>query len=251
MKFLLIPLFILSINLTVAQTINFNKYQYVIVDSKFDFVRQVDGYRTSSLTKFLFKKKGFITYLDNEEYTDELAKNGCKALYAEVKDVSGFFVTKSYIEIRDCKDRLLFKSSEGTSKYKEYEKAYRQSIRRAFESISEIPYEYDLSLSKNEEEVKKETIKEEVNISPKVQENSKTLTPTKKLTGLLYAQVSENGFQLVDSKPAVVFFLLRTNNPHQFIIKDKNGVFTKIEGDWLAEYYDNGKLVSKRYQVKF
>ena len=57
MKFLLIPLFILSINLTFAQTINFNKYQYVIVDSKFDFVRQVDGYRTSSLTKFLFKKK--------------------------------------------------------------------------------------------------------------------------------------------------------------------------------------------------
>ena len=92
MKFLLIQLFILSINLTVAQTINFNKYQYVIVDSKFDFVRQVDGYRTSSLTKFLFKKKGFITYLDNEEYTDELAKNGCKALYAEVKDVSGFFL---------------------------------------------------------------------------------------------------------------------------------------------------------------
>ena len=145
----------------------------------------------------------------------------------------------------------MFKSSEGTSKYKEYEKAYRQSIRRAFESISEIPYEYDLSLSENEEEVKKETIKEEVNRSPKVQENSKTLTPTKKLTGLLYAQVSENGFQLVDSKPAVVFFLLRTNNPHQFIIKDKNGVFTKMEDDWLAEYYDNGKLVSKRYQVKF
>ena len=29
----------------------------------------------------------------------------------------------------------------------------------------------------------------------------------------------------------------------QFIIKDKNGVFTKMEDDWLAEYYDNGKLV--------
>lgn len=67
----------------------------------------------------------------------------------------------------------------------------------------------------------------------------------------MYAQVSENGFQLVDPKPTVVFFLLRTNNPHQFIIKDKNGVFTKMEDDWLAEYYDNGKLVSKRYQVKF
>ena len=155
---------------------------------------------------FYSKKKGFITYLDNEEYTDELAKNGCKALYAEVKDVSGFFVTKSYIEIRDCKDRLLFKSSEGTSKYKEYEKAYRQSIRRAFESISEIPYEYDLSLSENEEEVKRETIKEEVNISPKVQENSKTLTPTKKLTGLLYAQVSEKWISVGRFKTSSCFF---------------------------------------------
>ena len=144
-----------------------------------------------------------------------------------MKDISGFFVTKSYIEIRDCKDRLLFKSSEGTSKYKEYEKAYRQSIRRAFESISEIPYEYDLSLSENEEEVKKETIKEEVNRSPKVQENSKTLTPTKKLTGLLYAQASENGFQLVDSKPAVVFFCLELTTPINSLSKIKTEFLQK------------------------
>ena len=74
------------------------------------------------------------------------------------------FLSQRAIEIRDCKDRLLFKSSEGTSKYKEYEKAYRQSIGRAFESISEIPYEYDLSLSENEEESKDD--QEEVNISP-------------------------------------------------------------------------------------
>tara|TARA_B100001059_G_C17411496_1_gene368680 strand:+ start:55 stop:504 length:450 start_codon:yes stop_codon:yes gene_type:complete len=145
-KVLLFLILVVSMITSWSQTENFNKYKYLIVDRKFDFVQQVDGYKTSSFTKFLFKKKGFDAYLDNEEFDDDLAQNSCKALYAEVKDNSGFLNTRSVIEITDCKGKLLFKSSEGTSKQKDYAKAYRESIREAFESVIAIPYAYDPSL---------------------------------------------------------------------------------------------------------
>jgi len=257
------------------ETVNLNKYKYLVVDSKFDFVRQVDGYKTSSFTKFLFKKKGFDAYLDNEEFNEDLAKNGCKALYAEVKDNSGFLRTRSYIEITDCKGKLLFKSPEGTSKHKEYARAYREAIREAFESVIKLPYEYDPSLSEEPTivttEVKKEEPKQVVEVKQEVKkvpvmvvkevpvkktetvtEPKKNLEVSKELkVEVLYAQPNENGFQLVNTKPAIVFILLKTNNPQKFIIKDKNGTFTKNGDIWIAEYYDNGKLTTQRYQVKF
>lgn len=279
MKRLLTLLFLIcTISSISSQTVNFNKYKYLIVDSKFDFVRQVDGYKTSSFTKFLFKKKGFVTYLDNEEYDDELAQNGCKALYAQVKDESGFLVTKSFIEIRDCKSNLLYRSSEGRSKLKSYAKAYRQSIRQAFESIIAIPYEYDPSLSETKEVAEKKVVEKKAEKKPKVEktpkevkkepvrvvqtaevkntfvkkEEPKPATVTKEESAdLLYAQPNETGYQLVNTKPAIVFVLLKTNDPNKFFIKDRNGTFTKKGDHWLAEYYDNGKLVTKQYQVKF
>jgi len=274
MKKALLFLFFMGLaGVTWSQTVSFNKYKYLIVDSKFDFVSEVDGYRTSSLTKFLFQKKGFEAYLDNEEYNDELAQNSCIALYAEVRDESGFLVTKSYIDIKDCKGRVLFTSQEGRSKNKSYEKAYRESIRQAFESIAKIPYKYDPSLKEEtsvvktvKEETKAKVVeaKKEVKKKPlKVvqeapvkntfvkKEESKPTVSTNGSTAVLYAQPNQNGFQLVNTKPAVVFVLLKTNDPEKFIIKDKNGTFTKKGNNWVAEYYENGQLVTKEYQVKF
>jgi hypothetical protein len=260
--------------------VNLNKYKYLVVDSKFDFVKQVDGYKTSSFTKFLFKKKGFDTYLDNEEFNEDLAQNGCKALYAEVKDNSGFLKTRSYIEITDCKGKLLFRSKEGTSRLKDYARAYREAIRQAFDDVIKIPYEYDPSLSEEPVVVTKavQTIKEEpkqvVEVKKEAKQESKKApvmvvkeVPVKNTTTkpvdtqikatkekkipVLYAQPNANGFQLVNTEPAIVFVLLKTNNPQKFIIKDMNGTLTRNGDVWIAEYYSNGQLTTERYQVKF
>ena len=67
----------------------------------------------------------------------------------------------------------------------------------------------------------------------------------------LYAQPNENGYQLVNTKPSIVFALLKTNTPQKYIIKDKNGTLTKNGEIWIAEYYENGVLTTKRFQVKF
>jgi hypothetical protein len=76
-------------------------------------------------------------------------------------------------------------------------------------------------------------------------EGNNTLYP------VLYAQPKENGFQLVNAKPEVVFIILKTNSKDRFIIKNKNGSFAKTNNIWVAEFYEGGKLQVQKYQVKF
>lgn len=240
-----------------SQTVSLNQYKYVIVKSKFDFVKEVDGYQTSSLTKFLFKKAGFTTFLDNEETPQELSINRCKALLASVKDNSGVFTTRSVIELKDCNGKLLFTSEEGSSRLKNYTKAYRKSIKQAFLSIQKLNYKYDSTLKK---EVV--TIKEKIEVpveKKKVEVKKKPLMVTKKVETktkvqeypLLYAQKANNGFQLVNTKLEVVFTLLQTNDPKKFFIDGKNGTMVNKGEYWLAEYYKESKLVSEKYLIKF
>lgn len=248
-----------------GQEVNLNKYKYVIVNDKFDFVRQTDGYQTSSLTRFLFDKKGFESYIENSEMPDDLMNNRCKALFVDVKDDSGLLRTKLYIELKDCNGNTLYTSPRGSSKLKSYVKAYRVSIKQAFESIGKMPYQYHGSITDKKETVVTTVKQEKIAKKPKVEEKPKMVVKEVKVSytedpktdsdeslNLLYAQENESGYQLVDTKPSVVFVLLKTSDPNKFIIKDKNGTFVRSKGDvWMAEYYENSKLINKKYKVKF
>jgi hypothetical protein len=68
---------------------------------------------------------------------------------------------------------------------------------------------------------------------------------------ILYAQPKENGFQLMNLKPTVVFVILKTNVKDVFILKGKNGLFYKKERFWIAEFYEDGNFIEKKYQIKF
>ncbi|MGY8910777.1 MAG: hypothetical protein ACKVIG_13095, partial [Flavobacteriales bacterium] len=59
-------LMLLVSNSLLSQQTNLNKYQYIIVADQFDFLKEVDQYQTSSLTKFLLEKKGFEVFLSNQ-----------------------------------------------------------------------------------------------------------------------------------------------------------------------------------------
>ena len=67
----------------------------------------------------------------------------------------------------------------------------------------------------------------------------------------LYAQVKNNGFQLVNTQPKVVFQLLQTNLKEVFILKGSNGIFYKKGTRWIAEYYENNQLIQKEYLLNF
>ena len=235
-----------------SQQANFDKYQYIIVSDKFDFVKTTNEYQTSSLTKFLFRKKGFKVFLGNDKLPKDLQDNRCIALQAIVKDASSMFTVKTFIEVKDCHGKILYTSKVGKSKEKEYQKGYREAIRNAFDTMADFEYSYSpASLVKTDE-------KEEIiipiagvvlpNITAELKAAGNAIAG---VVGVLYAQAVKNGFQLINTKPEVVFIILNTNLKDVFVIKDKNGVFYKVDENWVSEYYENNQLIQKEFQVKF
>lgn len=247
-KIILALVFLMSAPVS-SQQKSINNYKYIIVPNKFDFLSSEDKYKTSSLTKFLLKKKGFVVFKSDEDLPSDLSKDKCLALTANVIDNSGMFSVKSNIEFRDCNNALVYISKEGKSKKKLYEKAYHESIRNAYNSMTDVTYSYQPIKTEIKQDVvsvapksKKIPIKEKVEIT-EISQNNKV--------PILYAQPIKNGFQLVDTKPTVIFQLLKTNRKDYYIIKDKNGILYKNANYWIAEFYEADEFVVKKYQIKF
>ena len=228
-----------------------NNYKFIVVPDQFDFFKQKDEYKTSSLTKFLFKKNGFTVVLNSGTYPKELRENLCKGLKADILDKSSMFKIKVILELRDCNGKLLYTSEEGVSRLKEFKKGFQEAIRNAHASMNDVFYKPFLleTISKDKKEFKLEV---ELPVINNIEE-SVSVVPINNLAipTTLYAQPKENGFQLINSTPTVVFVILKTKVKDVFILKDKNGVLYKKEGVWIAEFYKNSVLIEKKYQVKF
>lgn len=134
-------LFLLLISTSLFAQNDYNNYKYVIVPTQFGFQSSPDQYRVNTLLRYLFKKKGFEVYMDTETYPRDLAVNNCKALKANM-ETSGVFNTKTIISLVDCTGNVLLISEEGVSKKKDYKEGYHESIRNAFETLSNYTYSY-------------------------------------------------------------------------------------------------------------
>ena len=250
MKNIILVLFLTIVNLFVfGQEKKVNNYKFIVVPDRFDFLKQKDEYKTSSLTKFLLKKNGFTVFLNSEQYPKDLIDNPCSGLKALVLDKSSMFKVKVIIELRDCSNRLLYTSDEGVSKLKEYKKGFQEAIRNAHASMIDVVYEPFLlePIGKDKKNMKLElpvinNIEEAAQVSP---------TNNIALDSTLYAQPKENGFQLINLKPQVVFVILNTGAKDIYVIKDKNGLLYKKGENWIAEFYEGGEIVVKKYSIKF
>lgn len=127
---------------TIAQK-KVDDFKYVVVPDQFDFLKEKDAYQLNSLTKFLFEKYGFQTLLQSEEKPQDLIDDGCKALRANVKNNSGLLKTKLVVELIDCNAQTVFTTMEGTSRDKDFKKAYHGALRKAFNDIESLNYKYN------------------------------------------------------------------------------------------------------------
>ncbi len=271
-KFSVVILFLCVFTMTAQKSIN--DYKYIIVPIKYDFQKSDDKYQVNSLTKFLFNKAGFQAYLSNEEYPKDLRENGCLALTAKLNNNSSMMTTKMNFDLIDCSNKVVYSSTEAKSKKKEYKTAYHESIRKTFEDIEAQNYSYKqpidalaTSVIIVDEKVKENTEDKEVANVAKVvipvsatavivrneSENKSNEALVEKVDGenVLYAQPNENGFQLVDSTPKVIYILQKTNVKDVYLVKDNSGIVYRVNGIWKLEYYDNGILVSKELNLKF
>ena len=282
---LLITCFIVS---SVFAQSSINNYKYVIVPNKYDFLNKKDQYQVNSLTKFLFNKHGFEAVMEGSDYPKDLMVNRCLALNADVIKGSGMFKTKLNIELKDCNDKIVYTSEVGESREKEYKTAYNLALRNAFKSIVALNYKYEPSknsiitasqpqvkaeVTEEIEQLKKEiqTLKKEKQaevavienpevaapkvvvpeVKPVVQKEVTTAPVIEGVSNVLYAQVIDNGFQLVDSSPKVVYRMKNTNLNDVFLVEGKSAVIYKKGNDWVIEYYSGAVLEQEALNIKF
>ncbi|MBZ4042030.1 hypothetical protein [Flavobacterium hibisci] len=245
-KFLVFILFTSFIGF--SQSIN--DYKAVIVPINFDFAKGINPYRLSTMTKANLIKAGFQAFYENDQLPAELL-NRCDLLYADVKRDNAFLVTKLFVEFKDCYGKVVYTSETGRSKEKEYEAAYRESLDMAFLSIYGLHYKYSGKTAITASGVASTAA---VTAAPVVAAASVS-APVADVSdpNLLYAQPTENGFQLIDKTPKVVMKLLKTSRPDSFIaIKEGiQGSLNAKDNQWFFEYYQNDKLISEKVSVKF
>lgn len=246
---------LISFNLF-SQTVNFDQYQNIIVAEKFDFFKKTDQYQTSSLTKFLLKKKGFMVFLSNEKLPSEIVTNRCLSLFASVRDESSMINVKCIIEIKDCYGKVLYASDIGVSKLKDFKKAYQDAIRIAYNTMEDFVFSYNPNMKNEVKEKTKVVIPikkiDSTKVTPIIKKViTKVQSKVTDALEVLYAQPINNGYQLVNLKPEVAFIILKTKMEDVFIIKDKNGILYKNGDNCTLEFYENNQLIKKEYQVKF
>ncbi|MCF7561166.1 hypothetical protein L3X39_11005 [Sabulilitoribacter multivorans] len=264
-----------------------NNYKYVIVPKTYDFLKENDQYQLNSLTKFLFEKYGFQTLFEGEDYPEDLTTNRCLALKSNVKKDSGLFKTKLTVQLKDCNDKLVFISEVGESREKEYKVAYNLALRDAFKSFETINYEYkptgEVATSKKPDTAVKSEVTQEIQqLKQEIQELKKEKeaevaeikeeiveTPVKSETkpvkeveqtseniiegssNILYAQEIEQGFQLVDSSPKVVYRIKNTNLKDVFLVENTSAIIYKKGDDWILEFYSGNTLNQEILNIKF
>ena len=265
-----------------AANAQLNDYKYIIVPKKFEEFRSENLYQTSTLIKYYFEENGFNPIYDDEMPVD-LAGNRCLGLTVDLIDESTMFSTKLAIALIDCNNQEVFRSLEAKNRIKEYKEAYRDAIQNIFVSFAGMDYAYEpkeeveepativVSFRDDVKSVKEEsnehvpeqkaTTEEQVykSIEPKPTNIVRESNPTTEADhaslpeGLLYAQPTENGYQLVDSTPKVVLRLESTSMDNVFMTTymGNNAVVFEKNGKWLLEYSDNGQKVQKELQIKF
>ncbi len=248
-----------------------NNYKYVIVPKKFDIFKKENQYRTSTLVKYLFTQEGFNAVYEGA-FPLDLEVEPCLGLWVNLIDESSLFITKTRLSLVDCNRKVVFETQEGKTKTKEFEQAYREAISEAFGSLRMLNYSYEPEVKEGnqapitvsfKDDIK--SLEEESNTNTTKTESKKTdetavvgknkpKVPVKGVKGnkLLYAQAIEDGFQLVDSTPSVVYILKSTSAPNVFLVSQagKNGVVFKENGKWYIEFDEKGSK-AKELNIKF
>jgi hypothetical protein len=249
-------LFLLVTSYSFAQSVN--DYKGVIVPLKYDFLKNDNQYRLSTLTKFNLKKAGFEAFYSNESVSNEY-NDRCSLLYIDVKKENAFLITKLFITLKDCYGKIVFQSEMGKSKEKDYELAYSEALNNAFQSVNSLQYVYNGSAETKKVAVAPVSVPAVAVALPVVAtqsnsiENQKIAENSTANTDLLYAQPTATGFQLIDSEPKVVYKIQKTSVKDYYTASKGNiqGVFIAKDNQWYFEYYQNDKLVSEKVAVKF
>ncbi|WP_375239064.1 hypothetical protein [Aurantibacter sp.] len=267
---------------------NVNKYKYVLVPEKFEFLKEADQYRLNGLTNFLLKKNGFNSYLGKKDVPEEALNNNCINLFADVVKESNMFKTKVALQLKDCRGEVVYTSPFGASRSKSYKVAYNEALRAAAEHLSTLNYKYDesetisdkeqnsiekitetivndstiitttttkiikeVSIPENEEKVVLNKVVEEKILKTKEEEGK---LPTK-----FYAKkrqkIGWEDYNIVDENGVLYFVFYSTGKQDTFLVdqvKNKDKMLCFKENDlWHLVSRDETKMEIKALEIEF
>lgn len=243
MKKIIVAVLLLASFFALAQ----EKYQYVVVPETFNFFKNKNQYNVNALTKSFFETEGFTVLYDNEELPLDLAQNKCKMLFVDAVQNNKLFSTNILLQIKDCQNKVVIESKEGISREKDYQKAYTEAFREALSSLkgklaitNSFETKSNVAAIAEPVEVVKPVVPQKVQI---VDEKSTQL----------FVIPIENGFKVVDSTPSVHYILQETTSNEVYLATKGtlNGVLLKKADAWFFDYYQDGKLISEKVNVKF
>ncbi|WP_026725651.1 hypothetical protein [Flavobacterium sasangense] len=216
-------------------------YKYIIVPKKFSFFKEENKYNLNTTTKAFFENNGFEVYFDTDEFPKELAENRCLALTVNAIENNNVFLTRINIELIDCYNKSILLSDLGTSREKEYQKAYTEAFRNALTNL------------KGQLNIKRTSAKSTVLI-----DNIVAATPVSKTNTIidvsqLRAVPTETGYNLINHTNNIVIILHNTSLDNVFIASKEifKGVLIKKNTGWFFEYDFEGKVYSEKVEVKF
>jgi hypothetical protein len=230
--FLLLVLFISSF--AFSQVIN--DYKYIVVPMKFEFQKTPNQYRLSTNAKYFLTNNGFHVFYDDAALPIDLAKDKCKALYFNLEESSGIFMTKLIVTLKDCQNNIIYTSKTGKSKEKEFEKSYNEALAFALEDIKLLNYKYVINKKEN-------ILVEESQDKSKVDDTEFSYKSKKMQDGFLITDTANPNFYLK---------LLRTSNPMIYIgqSNENSGLVTVKDEVIIFEYYQSNLLISQSLMIQ-
>jgi hypothetical protein len=216
-------------------------YKYIIVPKKFSFFKEENKYNLNTTTKAFFENNGFEVYFDTDEFPKELAENRCLALTVNAIENNNVFLTRINIELIDCYNKSILLSDLGTSREKEYQKAYIEAFRNALTNL------------KGQLNIKRTSAKSTVLIDNMVATTPVSKTNTIIDVSQLRAVPTETGYNLINHTNNIVVILHNTSLENVFIASKDifKGVLIKKNTGWFFEYDFEGKVYSEKVEVKF
>lgn len=241
----------LTINLN-AQS-NSNSESYLIVPMRFEFSAENDQYRVNTLTRHLFKSSGFQVYFDTQELPESVFENRCRALYADVLNSSGVFKTKLLLQVKDCRDNVIASSSIGTSKDKDFKKAYHEALNEAFKSldIESILAAYDTEDVEPKTSPITETSIALAATTESATQKAVTIEETKQVPQLFAQPLDGGAYQLINMEPKVVMVIEASEVPNSFKVRGEEAILFKRGEVWVYAKKGGDQVVEKEYKVKF
>ena len=238
---------------TTGQENKATNYKYIIVPQKLEFLKEIDQYQTSSLTKFLLEKNGFTVILDSEEYPLELKQELCKALNVAIINESSIFKTSVRLELKDCFNQLVYASDEGSSRLKDYKRSYQEAIRNMHGTMGSIIYSPKMNSGRTTMKKKEELRLDRKEIAVHMIQKAGDIGSSELEDSIdsLSAKSIQNGYQLTDISSGAVFTILNTGREDCFIVKESNGILYKKDAVWFSEYYEGNKRITKRFVISF